>query len=118
MWLLRITNQLTSLEVLHSSFVFFCGCSRIKGPKVFTLAGLRILLPRVEPILSRFKFSNHLKRDPMLQLLSALHRAAAASRCFACLLFFFLFALTERCFCRLRTGFSGLGAYRPVRSRL
>ena len=44
-----------SLEILHRAFVFFRGRSRIKGAEVLALAGLRIFLPGVKPILSRFQ---------------------------------------------------------------
>jgi hypothetical protein len=47
------------LEVLHRFLVFLrCG-ARLKRAEVSPLSGLRILLPRVQAITTRFKFSDH-----------------------------------------------------------
>lgn len=48
-----VTTYLMALEVLHRSFVFLSGCSRIEGAEVFAFAGLQIFFLRVEPIFSR-----------------------------------------------------------------
>jgi hypothetical protein len=47
------------LEVLHRFLVFLrCG-ARLKRAEVSPFSGLRILLPRVQAITARFKFSDH-----------------------------------------------------------
>jgi hypothetical protein len=47
------------LEVLDSAFVFFGCLPRIEGAEVSTLAGLRVYLPRIKPILAGFQFPYH-----------------------------------------------------------
>src|SRR5262245_20004278 len=47
------------LEELNGSFVLLGFLTRDERPKVPALAGLRVLLPRVEPILGRFQFADH-----------------------------------------------------------
>jgi hypothetical protein len=48
-----------SLEVLHFSLVLLCALQRRKCTQVPALAGLRISLARVKPILTRLKLANH-----------------------------------------------------------
>ena len=49
-----------SLEVLNFSFVFLGRRKRCEGPKIPPLPGLGVLLPRVQPVLTRFEFPDHL----------------------------------------------------------
>jgi len=57
----ELTALLVVLKVLHCSFVRLCRASRGERPKIPTFSGLGILFPRVQAILTRFHFSNHLK---------------------------------------------------------
>ena len=50
---------LMMLEVLHCLFVVFCGLPCGESAKIPPLSCLGVLLARVEPILTRFQFSNH-----------------------------------------------------------
>ena len=50
-----------ALEKLHGTLVLLSGRSRRKRAKIAPLAGLRILLLRVEAILAGFEFANHAK---------------------------------------------------------
>jgi hypothetical protein len=52
--------------------MFFRLCSRVEGSKVFTFAGLRVNLPRVEPVLSGLQFPNHNRCSALHLVLSAL----------------------------------------------
>ena len=47
------------LEVLHCALVLFGFFSCIESPEVFAFARLCVFLTRVEPVLSRFQFSDH-----------------------------------------------------------
>ena len=49
-----------SLEILHCAFVLFSRVTRVERAEVPALACLWILLARVESILPRFQFSDHL----------------------------------------------------------
>ena len=121
MRLLPVTNQLTSLEVLNCPFVFFCRCSRIKGTKVSSLAGLRIFFARVEPILSRFQFSNHLKRDPCSSAFKAFSACGGGKPMLWLCSFALLFSLCFNCIWLLpaadwcfRAGRVSSGAFKVV----
>jgi hypothetical protein len=43
---------LVSFEILHGAFVFLGRRARVERAKVFSLAGFRILLPGIEPVLA------------------------------------------------------------------
>lgn len=48
----------SSLEVLNRTLVLLRGRARLEGTEVFSLSGF-VLLFRVEPVFSRFQFSDH-----------------------------------------------------------
>jgi hypothetical protein len=49
-----------SFEVLNFSFVFFRRITRCEGTKIPPLSGFGVLLSRVQAVLTRFKFPDHL----------------------------------------------------------
>src|SRR5687767_33292 len=51
-----------SLEELHGALVLLCGRARLEGAEVAALPRLRILLARVEPILTGFQLPDHFAR--------------------------------------------------------
>src|SRR5687767_10946566 len=51
--------QLVALEELDRTLVLFGGRAAAERAEVLPATGLRILLARVEPVLSRFQFPNH-----------------------------------------------------------
>jgi hypothetical protein len=48
-----------SLKILDCPFMFLSFFTRAERPQVPAPAGLRVLLPRIQPILSGFELSNH-----------------------------------------------------------
>src|SRR4051794_18565100 len=48
-----------ALEVLHRAFVLLGGGAGAEGAQIAALAGLRILLARVEPVLAGFQLADH-----------------------------------------------------------
>jgi hypothetical protein len=52
------------LEKLHGLFVFLGLSARVERPEVSALAGPGVRLSRVEPILTRSQFANHLHPSP------------------------------------------------------
>jgi hypothetical protein len=55
----QVMFLLVMLEILHGPLVFFRSSPRAKRAEIAALTGSRILLPRVEPILSRFQLADH-----------------------------------------------------------
>jgi hypothetical protein len=49
------------LEILHFTFVLLRRRARFEGAEIAATAGLRIKLSRIEPVLARFQFADHLK---------------------------------------------------------
>src|SRR6476620_10739558 len=47
------------LEVLHGAFMLFRRCARLEGTEIPPLAGLRIYLAGIEPVLAGLQFSDH-----------------------------------------------------------
>src|SRR5664279_4551168 len=47
------------LEILHLPLVLFGGGARLEGAEIATLAGLRIELPRVQPVFAGAQFADH-----------------------------------------------------------
>ena len=61
MFLARLGEPLSvPFEVLNFSFVFFRRPTRCEGPKIPPLSGFGVLLSRVQAVLTRFKFPDHL----------------------------------------------------------
>ena len=48
-------------KVLNRSFVFLGRRARLKGAEIPSLAGLRILLPRIQSIAAGLKFPDHVE---------------------------------------------------------
>src|SRR5262249_50382140 len=46
-------------EILHRALVAFGSSARLEGAEIAPLAGLRIDLARVQPVLAAFEFSDH-----------------------------------------------------------
>lgn len=74
-----------TFEVLYRSFVLFRPFPRVEGAEIFSLAGLRIYLPRIEPVLTGFQFSDHCRFLPLRLRNRAAHKntlrdSGAASR--------------------------------------
>jgi len=55
----RGTGCSVPLEVLHGALVLLGGLARLERAEVAALAGLRILLARVEPIFTRLQLADH-----------------------------------------------------------
>ena len=55
------TALLMVLEVLHCLLMRLCRSSGAERPQISPLSSLGILLSRVQPVLARFQFSNHMK---------------------------------------------------------
>jgi hypothetical protein len=47
------------LEILHRAFVLFGRLARLEGAEIATPAGLWIGHARIEPVLARFQFADH-----------------------------------------------------------
>ena len=57
---IRISHlRLVALEELHGTFVLLRRLKTIKGAEVAALAGLRVYLPRIEPVLTGAQFANN-----------------------------------------------------------
>ena len=54
---------LVALEILYGPFMLLCGLLAGEGSKVLAFAGLRVLLLRVQTVLTRLQFSDH-ERPP------------------------------------------------------
>src|SRR5262249_23978789 len=63
-----------SLEVLHRSLVSLCGAPSFEGAQVAPPASFRVLLARIEPILTRRKLAYH---DHLLRIVD--HRCSAGA---------------------------------------
>src|SRR5579862_9104661 len=63
---------LMPLEVLNFAFVLLCLLQSCKRAKVFALACFSVLLPRVQSILSGFKFANHEEKGCRLAMIRRL----------------------------------------------
>ena len=49
------------LEVLHGALMLLGLRARRERAEIFSLASLRVFLPRIETVLARLQFSNHLQ---------------------------------------------------------
>src|SRR5262245_27279459 len=54
-----LPTLVSSLEELNGAFVLLGLLARREGAQVPALAGLRVLLARIEPVLARFDFADH-----------------------------------------------------------
>lgn len=52
------SGDLSALEELHGAFVSLGGLAGAEGSQITALSGLRILLARVEPVLSGLQLAN------------------------------------------------------------
>ncbi|WP_292242443.1 hypothetical protein, partial [Mesorhizobium sp.] len=63
----RKANPLNPLEILHLAFVLLRSLAAVKCPEIAALAGLFVLLARIEPVFSVFDFSDRLSLpEPLL----------------------------------------------------
>ena len=55
----RPRQPLMPLEILHVALVLFRSRARFEGAEIAALAGLRIHLSGIEPVLARLQFADH-----------------------------------------------------------
>src|SRR5260370_4318936 len=76
---LRRAHSVGGLEKLHRALVFLRRLERRKSTQVPSLAGLRVALPRVQPILPAFQFSDHIATSVSRPSAGSLHGSVAPS---------------------------------------
>jgi hypothetical protein len=58
-WAAAADPSSTAFEELHRAFVLLSLGARSEGAEISTSPGLRILLPRIQPVLTGRQLSNH-----------------------------------------------------------
>jgi hypothetical protein len=59
--------------------MFLCGGERVERAEVSPLAGLWILLPRIQPVLARFQFPDHMMSKRFAEARVILTQIAASA---------------------------------------